>query len=401
MSGMRIQDWTQWLYRSLATSPLRSLLTASGIAIGICAVTLLTSIGEGIRVYLLDSFSQFGTRIVAVTPGRTTTHGAPGLLSTTRPLTLADARALAAMPHVEAIVPVVQGTAKIEADRFTRDTDVLGVGPDMVRAWRFNVALGRFLPAGELERSRYFVVLGSKVRRELFQSRNPLGQYVRIGGSRFQIIGVMASKGQLLGFDLDDAIFIPADLGLAMFNRESLMEVDVVFRASSTSQQISERMRTLMSERHGEEDFTLFTQEDMLNTLDRILDMMKFAVAAIASVALLVGAVGVLTIMSTALSERVSEIGLLRALGCTRRQIVFMFLGEAVVLSAFGGVLGLLAVFVLIGLLHAVSPGLPVALEPVYLLLSILLSTLIGLLAGIAPALRAAALNPIDALRNE
>jgi putative ABC transport system permease protein len=398
---MLLTDWTRWVHRSVATSRLRSLLTAVGIAIGICAVTLLTSIGEGIRVYLLESFSQFGTRIVAVTPGRSETHGAPGLLSTTRPLSIDDARALATLPHVEAIVPVVQGTAKIEADRYARDTDVFGVGPDMARAWRFDVALGRFLPAGEWERSRYFVVLGSKVRQELFGTRNPLGHYVRIGGSRFRIIGVMAPKGQLLGFDLDDALYIPADLGLAMFNRESLMEIDVVFRASTTARGIGKRIRSLLVERHGEEDFTLFTQEDMLQTLDRILAMMKFAVAAIAGVALLVGAVGVLTIMSTALSERIAEIGLLRALGCTRRQIVWMFLGEAVVLSALGGVVGLAAVFVLIGLLHGLAPDLPVALEPLYLLLSLLLSMLIGLVSGIVPALRAAALDPIDALRSE
>jgi putative ABC transport system permease protein len=396
-----IRDASHWILRALGSNSLRSLLTALGIAIGICAVTLLTSIGEGIRLYLLDSFSQFGTRIVAVTPGRTTTLGVSGLLSTVRPLSLADAEALIALPHVEAVIPLVQGTARIHAGRFARDTTVYGVGAQMATAWRFEIAQGRFLRDSGLRDSRYFAVLGSRVKSELFQSGNALGQYVRIGGSRFQVVGVMQPKGQLLGFDLDDAVYIPADLGLTMFNREGLMEIDVVFRASSTADAVSSRIRARLIERHGDEDFTLFTQEDMLASLGKILNMLKFAIGAIGGVALLVGSVGVLTIMSSALRERTAEIGLLRALGSTRRQVLLLFLGEAVLLCALGGVLGLIAVMLLVLVLHAVLPGLPIAVQPLYLLLSLGLSCAIGLAAGIVPALHAAALDPVDALRSE
>ena len=398
---MHALDWTRWILRALESSRMRSLLTATGIAIGICAVTLLTSIGEGIRVYLLDSFSQFGTRIVTVTPGRTETLGGAGMLATVRPLSLEDALSLQRLAHTEAVVPVILGTSKIEAGRYQRDTDVYAVGPDMPMAWRFGVAQGRFLPDDGLRNSRYFTALGAKVKEELFQGRNALGEYVRIGGSRFQVIGVMEPKGQLLGFDLDDAIYIPTDLGQAMFNREGLMEIDLVFRASTTSKQYSERIRAHLVERHGEEDFTLFTQEDMLASLDKILTMLKFAIGAIGSVALVVGGVGVLTIMSTALGERIEEIGLLRALGATRRQVLLLFLGEAVLLAALGGALGLLAVLALVLLGRAALPGLPIAIEPLYLLLSLALSGGIGLLAGIVPALNAANLDPIEALHSE
>tara|TARA_R110000823_G_scaffold27609_15_gene80425 strand:- start:7988 stop:9184 length:1197 start_codon:yes stop_codon:yes gene_type:complete len=398
---MLLSDWLRWVFRAVTTAKLRSLLTALGISIGIAAVTLLTSIGEGIRVYLMDSFSQFGTRIIAITPGKSTTGGMPGILTTIRPLSLEDAQSLYRLPHVDAVVPLVQGTAKIESARFSRDTDVYGVGPDMARAWRFNVAVGRFLPDDGLQNSRYYTVLGTRVKQELFQNRNPLGSYVRVGGSRFRVIGVMESKGQLLGFDLDDAIYIPADLALQMFNQESLMEVDVIFRETTTSGQMADRVRDLLISRHGDEDFTLFTQEDMLATLDRILSMLKVAIAALGSIALVVGGVGVLTIMTTALRERTPEIGLLRAVGCSRTQILWLFLGEAILLSALGGLLGLGSVAVLVLLLNVFVPGLPVALQPVYLFASLALSCGVGLAAGISPALHAAGLDPIEALRAE
>ena len=349
----------------------------------------------------MDSFSQFGTRIIAITPGKIETGGMAPLLSTIRPLSLEDARHLGRLPHVEYVVPVIQGTAKIEAGQFHRDTDVYGVGPDMAKGWRFEVAQGRFLPPGDLENSRYFAVLGSKVKSELFRAGNPLGSYVRIGGSRFRVIGVMESKGQLLGFDLDDAVYIPADIAMQMFNKNSLMEIDVMFKETTTSGEMSERILELLIRRHGDEDVTLFTQEDMLSTLDNILTMLKVAVGALGGVALVVGGVGVLTFMTTALRERTQEIGLLRAVGCTREQIRWMFLGEAILLSGMGGLLGVSIVVVLVISMNTFVPGLPIALQPLYMLTSLALSCGVGLVAGISPAMNAARLDPIEALRSE
>lgn len=323
-----------------------------------------------------------------------------GLLSTVRPLSLDDAQALRRLPHVAAVVPVVQGTARIEAGRYARDTDIYGVGSDIKQAWGFAVSRGQFLPSDGVG-ARYFAVLGAKVSNALFGHRQALGEFVRIGGSRYRVIGVMEKKGQLLGFDLDDAVYIPAALGLQMFNRDSLMEIDVVFRQSTTSAAMSDAVRTLMITRHGDEDVTLFTQEDMLNSLDRILGMLKIAIGALGVIALIVGGVGVLTIMSMALRERIPEIGVLRALGCTKMTILWMFLIEAMAISLVGGLLGLCIVMLLVFGLSFVAPDLPIRVQPIYLLLSLAMSCGIGLLAGISPAMRAADLNPVDALRSQ
>jgi putative ABC transport system permease protein len=398
---MRTADGLRWVARSVLSQRQRSLLTALGIAIGIAAVAMLTSVGEGLRLYLLDTFSAFGTRIITVTAGKTTTQGMAGILNSVRPLTLSDAEQLRALPYLDAVTPMVQGSVKVDSGERQRDTTVFGVNAEMPTAWRMRVALGRFLPAHEENAARPYVVLGYKVRKELFGAANPLGAKVRIGGSRFRVIGVMASKGQTLGFDFDDVVFVPASRALQLLNKEGLSEIDVVFSAQTTGAETAQRVRKLLTAIHGREDFTLFTQEDMLKSLDKILRFITLAVAALGGISLVVGGVGVATIMTTALRERMAEIGLLRALGATREQTLLLFLGEAVVLSGIGGLAGIAIVVIVVGGLKLFFPALPLALQPTYLIMAWLLSTAVGLVAGIAPAYQASLLNPIEALRQE
>lgn len=398
---MRLQDGFALTTSALTSRPLRSLLTMLGVAIGIAAVALLTAIGEGLRGYVLDNFSQFGTRIIAIHPGKTQTGGLGGILSSVRPLSLSDADALRRLPHVEAVVPLIQGAGDIQYGQFSRSSDIFGAGHQLAQAWRFRLALGQFLPPARDGRSPPYAVLGHKLRVELFGEDNPLGQAVRIGGTRFRVIGVMEEKGQLLGFDLDDIAYIPVDWAQALFNREGLMEIDLVFGPGTASVPMAERIRALLIERHGMEDFNLTTQDDMLASLGRILAVLTYAIAALGGVSLLVGAVGILTIMATTVGERTAEIGLLRAIGASPRQVLGLFLAEATLLSLAGGLLGLLLMALLLGLLHLAAPDLPLALRPAFLLLALLLSALIGMLAGLAPARAAARLHPVQALRGE
>ena len=398
---MLFTDALRWIFRSLLSQRQRSFLTALGIAIGITAVALLTSVGEGLRVYLLDTFSIFGTRLVSVTPGKNTTHGMESILKNVRPITEHDAAELAQLPYVEAVTPIISGTIKVEFGQKQRNTMLMGVNHDAPKAWRYVVAMGRFLPDEGVGAGSPFVVLGSTVRRELFGDANPLGAIVRVGGYRFRVIGVMQSKGQMLGFDLDDVVYIPVSRATQLFNQEGVHDISLMFSEKTTSTEMANRIRKTMMQLHGAEDFTLRTQEDMLESLDNILRIITLSIAGLGAISLLVGGVGVATIMTTSLHERMAEIGLLRALGATRRQTLLLFLGEAVVLSVIGGAAGILLVILLVSGAKAAMPGLPLVLQPFYLMLALLLSSVVGLVAGISPAWRASLLDPIVALRQE
>ena len=399
---MRTHDFLILTGTSLIAHRMRSFLTALGIAVGIAAVVLLTSIGEGVHRFVLSEFTQFGTTLVGINPGKATTSGTSmGVFGTERPLTIEDSEALKRLPYVRAVVPFVQGNAEVEAGNLRRRTTIYGAGPDMPEAFSMKVRLGRFLPADNPTSPRAFAVLGSKLRHELFRDKNPLGQRITIGGNRFRIVGVMESKGSVLGFDLDDTVYIPAARALSLFNNETLFEIDVMYEEGTPVEKVVEGIKAVLEARHGKDDVTITTQQQMLDVLGSVLNVLTFAVAAIGGISLLVGAIGIVTIMTISINERTNEIGLLRALGAKQSQILSLFLGEATVLAAVGGLSGLVLGMGIAYLLHLALPALPVHTPLIYVVLAEAIAVIIGLAAGVIPARRAALLDPVEALRSE
>jgi putative ABC transport system permease protein len=394
---LRLAGQSLWFHRQ------RSVLTMLGILIGIASVILLTSIGEGTRLYVLSEFTQFGTTLASVNPGRIQTTGAPGALGiTVHPLTLEDAAAIERLPGVDRVVPVVIGAAPVEYAGKTRNVFVYGATSAAPQVWRMRVRGGRFLPEMDSRRGAPLAVLGPKLKRELFGEETSLGRHVRISGERFLVVGVMEPKGQFLGFDIDDSAYIPVAEARRLYNRHDLHEIDVLIANSSLIEPVVDRIKRALIERHNrEEDFTITTQTGMLDSLDRIIRIVSLAVGGIGAISLLVGSIGILTMMWISVNERTSEIGLARAIGATSTQILLLFLSEAALLSTLGGVLGLGVGMGLAQVLHYYFPALPVQTPFEFVLLALGVSLLVGLVSGLLPARRASMLDPVVALAAE
>ena len=400
---MRATDVARLAGGAILFHRLRSSLTMLGILIGIASVILLTSVGEGTRRFVIGQFTQFGTNIVAVNPGKTQTSGIPGALgATVRKLTVEDAEAIRRAPSVESLVPVIAGTARVEGGGRARSVLIVGVTSDGPAVFNFNVRQGSFIPPGDPRSGSTVTVLAPKLKRELFGDQNALGEHVRIGGRRFRVIGVMEPKGELLGFDLDDRAYIPVAQAQSLFNTDALWEVDFKFSLGADATEVVAAVREILRDRHGgEEDFTITTQSEMLDAFGRVLGIVSIAVGGIAGISLVVGAIGILTMMWIGVNERTSEIGLALSLGATRAQLLVLFLAEASLLSTLGGAAGVAVGMGIARGAQVFLPGLPVETPVPYVLAALAVSLAVGLASGVLPARRAARLDPIEALRAE
>jgi len=398
---MRPQDLLSYGLRALTSHRARTGLTLLAMGLGTAAVVVLSALGEGARHYVTDQFTQLGTHLLIVLPGRNeTTGGAPPLFGdTARDLTLDDALALLRSPVVERVAPLSLGSAPVSHGNREREANVVGTTADFQPVRRIKLAQGQFLPPGDPRQAEAIALLGEKLARELFDQLSPLGQWVRIGDRRFRVIGTLASTGFSLGADLGDTVLIPVAAAQALFNSPALFRILIQARGRAALVPAEEAARAIIRERHeGEDDITIITQDALLVTFDKILNALTLAVAGIAAISLLVAGVLIMNVMLVAVTQRTPEIGLLKALGAGRRQILALFLIEALLLAVVGTLLGLAVAFGGIWLFNSQISDFQLVVPLWAPLAAAAVSLATGLVFGLLPALRASRLDPVLAL---
>ena len=398
---MKTFDVLQFSFRAAVGYPARTLLTLLAMAIGVGAVILLTALGEGARLYVTREFTSLGTHLLIVIPGRSeTTGGPPPLLGETpRDLTLEDALVLKRSSAIRRVAPVAIGSAPVAWQQREREATIMGSTAEMFDIRQLSMAQGRFLPAGNPSRGSAVCVLGYKIKRELFGNSSPLGEWVRIGGRRFRVIGVIAAKGQSLGLDMGDIAIIPVASAQMLFNTSSLFRILIQAGGREAVPRAKKAILKIIQDRHeGEDDVTVITQDALLKTFDRIFNALTLTVGGIAAISLAVAGILIMNVMLISVSQRKTEIGLLKAIGSPRSQILRLFLSESAVLSLIGSFLGV--VLALVGLWASLRfyPNFPVTIPWWALTAATLVGVLTGLVFGVLPARRAAGLEPVEAL---
>jgi len=396
------RDIGHFAWGALRGYPGRTLLMLLAMAIGVAAVIVLTALGEGARRYVVGEFSALGTNLVIVIPGRSETGGFnPSTLmgETPRDLTIADARALTRSLNVRRVAPLNVGQSEVSWGGRSRDVVIVGATHDYLAIRHWKLGQGRFLPAAKWEQALPVAVIGSKIRRELFGPRRALGQWLRIGERRYRVIGILASKGRSIGVDVEDLVIIPVASAQQLFNTPSLFRILVEARSREAIEPVKRFIIDTLQRRHqGVKDVTVITQDAVLATFDRILGALTYAVGGIAAISLAVAGILIMNVMLVAVSQRTAEIGLLKALGASRRIISVLILAEAVMLSGLGALGGLLLGLLGNVVIRRLLPVLPAQTPLWALLAAVTVAILTGLLFSLLPARRAAALDPVLAL---
>jgi putative ABC transport system permease protein len=389
---------------TIRASKLRAFLTTLGVVIGVLAIILLVSLGEGVRQYIGDTFASLGSNVIQIMPGKRDTKGGPMALSgVAHKLTVEDEQAIARRVHtIDGVTGVVSGAATLRYQNRRRDAAAMGVGDRFPDIRNLHVDSGRFFSEEEVIARRRYVVLGRVIQQELFGGENPLGQTLKIADTEFRVIGIMEHKGNSLGFDFDDLVYIPSTAALDVFALEGYSNIMARARDKANTEAAIADITEVLKRRHGNQiDFTVVSQDDLLATVNTVMSMMTLVLMAIASIALVVGGIGIANIMLVSVRERTREIGVRRAVGATRMTILMQFLVESVVVAVLGGVIGLAIGGGVISLVQLAAPGLPIRLSPSVVSIALGFSAVVGVLSGVMPARSAARLDPVEALRYE
>lgn len=399
---MRPADLLNFAWQVLRGSPARTLLILLAMGIGVAAVVLVTALGEGARLYVANQFGSLGSNLIIVLPGRSETAGAmPGVLigKTPRDLTIDDALALKRSHAIRRFAPLIIGAGNVRAGALSRDTPVLGSTAELMDIRNMQMAQGRFLPEGDPRHGQPVCVIGAKVASELFGSRAVLGEWVRVGDRRFRVIGLLAKQGESLGFNTDEIVIVPLAAAQALFNTEALFRVLVEAKSREQIPHAKADVEEIIRLRHeGERDVTVITQDAVLATFDRILNALTLAVASIAAISLAVAGILIMNVMLIAVTQRRREIGLLKALGATGPQIRLAFFTEAMLLASGGAAAGLAVGELGRSIVAQVYPAIPFQAPWWALVAAPAIALVTAVLFTVAPARRAARLDPVQAL---
>ena len=414
---MKLIDSLVTALKSLSANKLRSSLTMLGIIIGVGAVIGLMSVGRGAQARVTSTFEQLGTNAIYVIPSSPGEMGLAGLGGGAPTLSLDDAEALANpayVPSAAAVAPTSGNYTEVTADGESITTSVTGTTQEYMAVLNYSLASGQFISQRNVSHRDMVVVLGDKVATDLFGSDDPLGQKVKIKGRQFTIIGVLEAKGgAFMGVSQDELLIVPiTTFHTRLFTQrtaggEDAVQAIVVQVASAEA--IDGTMydiEAVLRQRHRlaadeENDFAVISQEQIVGMLQQMIGVFTIVLGAIAGISLLVAGIGIMNIMLVSVTERTREIGIRKAVGAKRRDILGQFLMEAAMLSLTGGGIGIAGGWIMSRLISRIDIGgatLPSVISPDIIILAISVSIFIGLVSGIYPALRAARLNPIDAL---